>query len=67
MSKENPGRKAAQDADATPELDFERDDGREGVIGDPKPEKEIREEFPGRRGRQAGMTGGADAHGGVAE
>jgi len=45
--------------DATPEeLDFESGDERTGRIGDPKPEKEIREEFPGRRAREAGMTGG---------
>jgi hypothetical protein len=40
------------------ELDFERGDERTGRIGDPRPEKEIREEFPGRRTREAGMTGG---------
>ncbi len=40
------------------ELDFERDDRREGRIGDPIPDKEIREEFPGQRVREAGMTGG---------
>jgi hypothetical protein len=46
------------------ELDFERGDEREGRIGDPKPEREVREEFPGRREREAGTTGGetADAH-----
>lgn len=40
------------------ELDFERGDEREGRIGDPRPEREVREEFPGRREREAGTTGG---------
>lgn len=40
------------------ELDFERGDEREGRIGDPKPMREVREEFPGRREREAGSTGG---------
>lgn len=45
--------------DAIPEeLDFEHDGEHPGRIGDPRPEKEIREEFPGRRTREAGMTGG---------
>ncbi|MGH8519114.1 MAG: hypothetical protein ACREUE_16815, partial [Panacagrimonas sp.] len=45
-------------------LDFERGDAREGRIGDPKPEREVREEFPGRREREAGTSGGEtpDAH-----
>lgn len=45
------------------ELDFERGDGRKGPIGDPKPEREVREEFPGRRERDGGATGeeGPDA------
>ena len=40
------------------ELDFEKGDEREGRIGDPKPEREVREEFPARREREAGTTGG---------
>lgn len=46
------------------ELDFERGDEREGRIGDPKPAREVKEEFPGRREREAGTTGGetADQH-----
>lgn len=46
------------------ELDFERGDEREGRIGDPKPAREVREEFPGRREREAGTSGGEtpDAH-----
>ena len=40
------------------ELDFERGDEREGRIGDPRPAREVREEFPGRREREAGSTGG---------
>src|SRR5690606_15574989 len=40
-------------------LDFSasRDD-REGRVGDTRPRDEVREEFPRRRVRQAGMTGG---------
>ena len=47
------------------ELDFERGDEREGRIGDPKPAREVREEFPGRREREAGSTGGETPDGHV--
>ena len=46
---------------ARSELDFERGDTREGRIGDPKPMSEVREEFPARRAREAGRTGGETA------
>jgi hypothetical protein len=45
-------------------LDFERGNQREGRIGDPRPARERKEEFPARRVREAGTTGGetADHH-----
>lgn len=54
MSKDNTGTRGT----VPEELDFEHGDERVGRIGDPKPEREIKEEFPGRRVREAGMTGG---------
>ena len=58
MSKDNLAGARQRDDETPGELDFERGNEREGRIGDPKPDKEIREEFPGRREREAGMTGG---------
>lgn len=65
MSKENPRLASAQDRDRVRELDVDRGDEQTGRIGDPKPEKEIREECPGRREREPGMTGGETPEGDV--
>jgi len=41
------------------ELDFnERDDERQGRVGDERPAREVDEEFPPRRVAESGMTGG---------
>ncbi|MGH8354681.1 MAG: serine kinase/phosphatase [Pseudomonas sp.] len=42
--------------DAVEELSFE-DDERRGRIGDERPEAEVKEEFPLKRLREAGLTG----------
>ena len=40
------------------EPDADGDETKEAPIGDPRPEREVPEKFPGRRERETGKTGG---------
>lgn len=66
MAKSSPDARRPDSGRATrSELDFERGDERSGRVGDPRPPDQLREEFPARRVREAGMTGGETPDGEV--